>query len=486
VRNIMPISEFRDVPIEMKPVAERLGIRTEDDEASRFSRIRDFEKKSANSTINLDEAINPNFILGDGEQVVASLACNEIRGHPSSTKGTSDVTGLCNVSLIKGPNGFARLNISVVEGEYTFKGDELFFDYRALSKIGCCCIFSCFRGGDASSMSMHYELQRKVLTQDVSLPIHDSIIDAMLYRKSFVKSTAGIGSFDIALTGGCYPCGPLFYECYKFYLSQMKLWFICSMNMYRLHPILRKFLCCECGISCECIFQKLFCWKSGGRDESREISFSVEDKYVIGKEYNKQPVKDRFENKEPTQTVWLNCPVYCCGVCFQYPDPMLFFDSFFKKIGAEVYYPCSTCAPLACANPRKYLKEEEEKKLEWKSTTDIKNEIVLIVHYRHPVDDKTKSFELVIKPSEKQVVDELYRNARKFIGQLSSLRGSLHLEMKDRSAGSRNEVKLDAVNNDLSTATDSSFMGLAAGKVFSGLGSDLGKLLKGESSVKAP
>ena len=112
-KNVLPISEFRNLPDENLPPSKMIGVPLQDDEEARIARIRDFESKIAVSTINLQECTSPRHVLLEGERVVASLDCSEIQNHPSSTSSNMDVVGICNASLIQDSDGFARLQVYI-------------------------------------------------------------------------------------------------------------------------------------------------------------------------------------------------------------------------------------------------------------------------------------------------------------------------------------------------------------------------------------
>lgn len=344
------------------------------------------------------------------------------------------------------------MQISVAQGEYTFRANENFDEFIALSSMGCCCIISCRKGFNYSNMAMKYELQRTVLAQDCSIPVQDSVIDAMVYRKSVVHNRSEISSTALQAggdLGGC--CGTCIKNCFSFYASQVSLWFLCYEELYRCHPTLQKIydlICCKGMCTKCCTWECIFCYKETGTDRLQELTLNAEDRYVIGAEYQQKIVKPRYEPpKEPKEPLWLNCPWYCGGICCQYPEPLPYGNWLVDNFG--IYYCCASSVQKycrSCANPIRYSNDPRSEGPEWKVKLEQKNEIVVTIHYRHLVDRKTKQMNFVIKPPADSPVDKIYTDARKFVNALGKLRGSLQLEMKDCPPGTRRIPTLNEVN----------------------------------------
>lgn len=327
--------------------------------------------------------------------------------------------GVVNLSIIQHADGFAKLQVSVAEGQYSFKASENFTEFVASAGIECCCFFKCNKGSSYSSMSMKYTTLKTMYAQDCVISIPDSVIDAVVYRKSVIKNEVSMSSFEESRNGSLVNLLTTIYDCT---MSYAKLYFICYCNLYRCNPIFNCFSLCIpctkfCSTCCERCFLFMICYKQYGFNKHHEVIFNVEDNFIIGKKYEKKTIEKAEKKEKNDEIIWSVCPIYCCGIFFQYPTPLPIADAFWKN--TRIVYPCAK----AGASPVDAKKEPE-----WMGDVSTENEIVISLQYRHVIDYETKTMKIIVNPQVGESMDDVYRNTRLFVSELIRLRGPIKFQ----------------------------------------------------------
>jgi len=176
----------------------------------------------------------------------------------------------------------------------------------------------------------------------------------------------------------------------------------------------------------------LKCCTVEGTKVNRFVFFQASDRFDLGTDYN------YVDKKKPAKEVeWTNCPMYCGGFFCQFPSVLKAGDAFGLPRDCCLI---DTSIVKFCCKKNKWAEEKEKDETQWVKATEIQNEIVITLHYRHLVDKQVKTCKLVIKPSETEKVDDVYVNARTFVLVLSKARMPLGHTFKDYDASTRSTI----------------------------------------------
>ena len=148
------------------PKVERLIVKElDDDYSARISRIRDFNKQSADTQFDLKANLGIEPLLEEGDILISSLDVQEIEGYPAEMSHNS-VSGDTKVSLIKTKSGFVKLHFSISEGAYMMRVDEKYAFFQSGITKTCCCCLSSFIDASYSSAWVDYTKESSFTAQD--------------------------------------------------------------------------------------------------------------------------------------------------------------------------------------------------------------------------------------------------------------------------------------------------------------------------------
>lgn len=182
-----------DVPRDDEAVHKALEVYSvNDDRQARLERLQKFEE-IAPKIANYNKALSIEPILLDGDTVISSFKCSEIKGIPSSWYGmnsgkwlsftTVDDSGLIQISLIQNREKKYRFHISICNAQTKFSADEVFYDKLESSAVTCCFCPS-VRSEDLQRVSISYDQLATFSSRDLLIPLYDKgFQNCVTYRK---------------------------------------------------------------------------------------------------------------------------------------------------------------------------------------------------------------------------------------------------------------------------------------------------------------
>lgn len=409
-------------------------ITVKDDVNARLSRISHFMEQVGEASISLN-SLKLDDLLSKDEEIVCTLVCSKVESkypilfNPMLTSSLIDSTvdipastdpcaveGKIAVSIIRSPSGHDRIHFSMIEGTYRFRAHEEFFEQISKGLWQCCLCIKNKSDVTTDRFDVHYSTDVAVLSQDCSLPLKQSVYDALSFRRN-LNSTEYVHSTEARsaqMKNQGYACLKCLYGCNT-------LCHIYCFGFYRCNPCCNP--CCQCSMQCCskctkcCSWDCLFCVKKDYDAIMKKNTFVASEEYKFGvgpyvtTEFALPPP---IEAPKDDMVVWEDFPCYfgplgCC-MLIQYRWPLPEEGGHRERYAARppVYVFRQPKFKVDAAN----IAKEEEKTLELTKTDTA--DIIVAIHYKHVLTGLPVTCTLTLDTKESISRDDLHERARKF------------------------------------------------------------------------